>query len=441
MFWVFRVLWWLQHRILRRFTPAGWLVASAMAVAGVMSIDPETTVAYQAFPALLFLLMSAVAFGWFFRVRFGATRVMPRFGTAGNPLSYRIRLKNLDSTSQRDLALLEDLADSAPSFSEWKAVQLADERRVLASFLRYRRRAHPFKQAMVDPVEIPPLRPGEETEVTVQLLPLRRGVLRFRGVTIARPDPLGFFRAEHRQEVPQSLLVLPKRYPLPPLQLPGNMRYQHGGVALASSVGQSDEFVSLRDYRRGDPLRHIHWRSWAKAGKPIVKEFEDEYFVRHGLVLDTFTDDPRGDAFEEAVSIAASFACSLEIQESLLDLLFVGNQAYCFTAGRGLAHADQMLEILASVRACTEGGFERLEGLVLNHVSVISGCIVVLLDWDTQRQAFIRKLMGVGVPVLVFLLVEPGRAAEVDPGPMRNHPDAFHVLEVGKVEAGLAQLK
>ena len=25
--------------------------------------------------------------------------------------------------------------------------------------------------------------------------------------------------------------------------------------------------MALRDYRRGDPMRHIHWRSWAKTGK------------------------------------------------------------------------------------------------------------------------------------------------------------------------------
>ena len=132
------------------------------------------------------------------------------------------------------------------------------------------------------------------------------------------------FRAFVKVPLPQTVLILPKRYPLPPIALPGAMKYQEGGVALASNIGRSEEFVSLREYRRGDPLRHIHWRSWAKAGKPIVKEFEDEFFVRHALVLDTFTDDPHSEAFEEAVSVAASFACTVLTQESLLDLLFVG---------------------------------------------------------------------------------------------------------------------
>ena len=200
----------------------------------------------------------------------------------------------------------------------------------------------------------------------VELTPLaaRHRAVRRRDAGAARSAGL-VSRVQHSCRCRRSVLILPKRYPLPPIALPGTMKYQEGGVALASNVGQSDEYVALRDYRHGDPLRHIHWRSWAKAGKPIVKEFEDEFFVRHALVLDTFTDHPHSEVFEEAVSVAASFACTLLTQESLLDLLFVGPQAYCFTAGRGLAHADQMLEILASVRACRDQPFRALEQLVL----------------------------------------------------------------------------
>jgi hypothetical protein len=244
-----------------------------------------------------------------------------------------------------------------------------------------------------------------------------------------------------RIPLPQSALILPKRYPLPPVPLPGVLKYQEGGVALASNVGQSEEFVALRDYRHGDPLRHIHWRSWAKVGKPVVKEFEDEFFVRHALVLDTFTDDPQSDLFEEAVSVAASFAASILTQESLLDLLFVGEQSYCFTAGRGLAHSDRMLEILAAVIPCHDHPFSVLEHLVLNHVSVVSGCICVLLAWDQPRRSFVQKLKELGVPLLVLVITWSGEGRSLPPGPMQDEPDHFHVLETGQVEQGLAKLK
>jgi hypothetical protein len=171
-----------------------------------------------------------------------------------------------------------------------------------------------------------------------------------------------------------------------------------------------------------------------------VKEFEDEFFVRHALVLDTFTELPNSELFEEAVSVAASFACTVRTQESLLDLLFVGPEAFCFTAGRGLGREDQMLEILASVRNCPEKPFRSLEHLVLGHAGAVSGCICVLLDWDRERQEFVKKIRALDVPMMVLVLVPEGNAEMLDPGPLRDTPDKFHVLETGRVKEGLAKL-
>jgi uncharacterized protein (DUF58 family) len=402
--------------------------------------DTDNNLSYQGFTFLFSLLLIPVVFCFFFRARFTAERLLPRFGTVGSALRYNVTIRNLTRKPQVALTLLEDLNDPRPSFAEWLALQLADERRVRSFRFSKRRRKNPFKLATVKEAAVPPIAPGQKADLGVELLPLRRGVLRFRGVTLARPDPLGILRAFVKQPLSQSVLILPKRYPLPPVALPGSMKYQQGGVALASSVGQSEEFVALRDYRNGDPLRHIHWRSWAKTGKPVVKEFEDEFFVRHALVLDTFTDQPHGEAFEEAVAVAASFACTVQTQESLLDLLFVGPESYCFTAGRGLGGADHMLEVLASVRACAQP-FQILERLVLNHLALVSGCVCVLLAWDKQRRDFVKKLAEFGVPVLVLVIVEAGGADKIETGPLSGTPERFHVLEAGRIQEGLGRLR
>jgi len=389
---------------------------------------------------LLVLLVTAICLSRPFKVPFAASRVLPRFGTAGCPLSYEVRMKNLSRWRQNGLFLLENVAEPGPSFKEWVAVQRAEQRMLRSFRFSGRQSFHPFRIAGVKDAPVPAMAPGQEVEVRVELTPLRRGVLRFTGVTLARPDPFGLFRALTRVPLPQTLLVLPKRYLVPKVALPGTSKYQEGGVALAASVGQSDEYVALRDYRQGDPLRHIHWRSWARVGRPVVKEFEDEFFVRHALVLDTFTDDPRGEVFE-AVSVAASFACTLPTQESLLDLLFVGPQSYCFTAGRGVAHVEQMLEIMASVRACSDQPFSALENLVLEHVAVVSGCVCVLVAWDEARREFIRKLKALGVPLLVVVIAPPGESRKLEPDPLSDEPDRFLVLEAGQIELGLAKLK
>jgi uncharacterized protein (DUF58 family) len=423
----------------RRFTRTGLTLLGALVIAAIMAPDTENNVSYQVFTLLFCMLGVAASFGWRFGAPFSAKRLLPRFGTAGCPMTYAVSVKNLSLKNQAGLILMEDWEDPRPSFSEWHAAQTA-ERKKFRSFRFSSGQGANFRLPAVKAGAIPTLTPQEEVEVKIEMTPLRRGILHFKGVRLARPDPLGLFNAFARLPLAQSTLILPKRYPIPPVAFPGTLKYQDGGVALASHVGQSEEFIALRDYRHGDPLRHIHWRSWAKAGKPVVKEFEDEFFVRHALVLDTFIEHPYSELFEEAVSVAASFACAIQTQESLLDLLFVGPQSYCFTAGRGLAHTDQMLEILASVRPCADHSFSSLESLVLNHVTAVSGCICVLLDWDEKRRRFIEKLRSLGAPALVLVLVDRERGS-LDAGPMKDDPDRFHVLHVGKIKGDLAKIR
>jgi uncharacterized protein (DUF58 family) len=142
-------------------------------------------------------------------------------------------------------------------------------------------------------------------------------------VNVARTDPLGFVKGIARVSLDARVVALPKRYRIPVLALPGARKFQQGGVSLSASIGDSEEFLSLRDYRPGDPLHRLHWKSFARTGKPIVKEYQDEFFERHALVLDTGTRRGEDAAFEEAVAVAASFVHTIDTQECLLDLLFV----------------------------------------------------------------------------------------------------------------------
>jgi uncharacterized protein (DUF58 family) len=343
----------LGYRVPRRFTPAGLLTLAAMLSSGVIGMDMDQTVAFQAFAFGGCIVLVAMAAAPFFRGKFSVERVLPRFGSVGQPFAYHVRVHNQASRPLRDLEWLEEIADPRPTYGEFVWLQHVKARRAFRLHLAHTPPVN-HRAAVFKPTVLPPLPIQGIIDARVELQPLRRGPLRFTGVTIARQDPFGLFRGFVRQRLPQTVLILPKRYPLPDIALPGTRQYQRGGVTLAAAIGESEEFVSLRDYRPGDPVRHIHWRSWARLGRPIVKEFQDEHFVRHALILDTFIEPDQGQAFEEAISVAASFACSMGTQESLLDLMFVGSQAVCLTTGRGLGQAEQALEVLASVQASRE---------------------------------------------------------------------------------------
>jgi len=154
--------------------------------------------------------------------------------------------------------------------------------------------------------------------------------------------------------------------------------------------------------------------------------------VRHALILDTFTERRTAQLFEAAVSVAASLVSSPRNQEILLDLMFVGTQAYCFTGGRGLAQTENLLEVLACVEAC-EQPFEHLYPLIKEHSAGLSGAICVLLDWDEARQQLVRLLKSNGVALLVIVV---SRTA-VD---LTDEYNDVQVLTLDNLAEGLAKL-
>ncbi len=435
-----RFAYYLRQWLTRRFTPMGLGVLVCLDISAIIGMDTNQSLSYQVFTFLTALLSVAIAASLFIRYRFSATRILPRFGTVGMPLQYRVVLQNKMQKPQKGLKLLESFAGSFPSLPEFRRIATLSkkwsERRQ-----KWLRIVAQTQWAIAPAIDLPILSAQDSTEAIGEITPLRRGLLQFKALTIACPDPLGLFNTCVTLPLSQSLLILPKRYQLPAIQLPGGRRHQSGGVALASSVGDSEEFRALREYRPGDPPRKIHWKSWAKIGKPIVKEEQDEYFVRHALILDTFQPEPHSEILEEAISIAASLACEVQTQESLLDMMFVGLEAHCFTVGRGLGQTERMLELLASVAPCQDKPFDSIIPVVQTRFSLLSGCICIFLTWDDDRKALVERLQSMGIPTMV-LVIEGDRHLTHHPALecLKNAQSSVHILKLGQIQQGLLKL-
>jgi uncharacterized protein (DUF58 family) len=433
----------LNRRFSGRITMVGWFVLVLTGLTAALGADTGSSLAYQTFAFLICAVIVALIGVRFSRRTVEFERSLPKFGSAGEPMPYRMIVRNRSKATFRALSIIEEHADPRPTMEQFLNIpEPGEEKRNWfdRQFLVYRWRWLSMQNKRIEfyEVALPDLPPGALRETEASLMPTRRGIARLAGVIVACPEPFGLFRAFRRIAAPQSVLILPKRYRLPAFELPGSTKYQQGGVSMALSIGESEEFVSLREYRPGDPLRRVHWKSFAKAGKPLVKEFQDEFFVRHALVLDTFGTPQLDAAFEEAVSVAASLAYTIQDHDSLLDLMFIGPQAYCFTSGRGLARIEQILEILATVQMCQDKGVDALETLVLRHLNQMSGCLCVFLSWDEPRQNVVRLLKSRGVPLRVFVITQDERPLE--PGIMADDTDNFHTLPIGKIAERLAAL-
>ena len=440
-------LLWLSYRLrrwgLRQFTPSGLALLVALAVAGLIGLDIKQSVSYQVFALLFALLLVAIAASRFIRYRLSATRNLPRFGTVGVPLQYRIGVHNVTRKRLRGLRIQDEIAATFPPYAAFaKTVKEKNPIRRRRAWLRVLARN---QWAVVRSTDLPVLAAKQTTEVTVELVPLHRGVLPLASIVFTCPDPLGFVNRCFSLYLPQSLLVLPQRYQLPPMEMPGMRRHQAGALALASSVGDSEEFRALREYRPGDSPRKIHWKSWAKLGKPVIKEEQAEYAVRHGLILDTFQTEDHSEALEAAVAIAASFACTLQTsgqsQECLLDTVFAGATENCFTVGRGVGQTERLLEWLASIKACQNQPFKALRPTVQTKLGQLSGCICIFLDWDRDRQQLVELLQVAKIPTLILVVAGENGLSEVpDRSCLQERQSRLHVLPIDGIQEALLQL-
>lgn len=409
----------------RTFTAAGMLVLAAMILSGVFGIDTTQSTAYRMFAFLLVLLGIALIGRRWRRGRFAMVRMLPRAATSGENFEYRVRLTNLSQTEAQSLSLRDELADPRPDYAQFCAAMKWPSYR---GWLRLIERKRIGRVALAS---IDKLGPGAAIEVRVAAQALRRGRMHFTRALVGCDEVLGLARGLTTLALEQNLVVLPRRYALPPLSLPGGRRYQQGGVTLASSVGDSEEFIGLRDYRPGDPLQKVHWKSFARLGHPVVREYQDEYFERYALILDTFGVAADAEAFEEAVAVAASFACTIDTQECMLDLMFVGALAYTYTAGRGQLQAGSLLEVLAGVELCTHKRFAELAAALTARAAGLSGCVCILLGWDQARADLIEQLRARGSVLRVLC---------VSVRPIVDAPSWVTHLVPGKVQEGLATL-
>ena len=435
----------IGHWIRQRFTPAGMLLLSGLVASATFGLDTRQTLAYQICTLSGSLLLTALIATIFLRSRYELNRSLPDYGTLGQKLEYVLSIRNSGTHAQQDALFFDELDTAYPDYLEFRNTRDSNDRyrNIIDRMIGYPRLLTSINKkrgANIPPVEVQALAAGETIDKKIEIMPVRRGYLYFRQTKIAKSDPLGLFRSIRTQTHHDRLLILPKRYTVSPVKLPGRRKYQHGGMNLVSSVGDAQEFFSLRDYRPGDPLRSIHWRSYAKKGEPVVKEQQDEYFSRYGLVLDTFLEKRAEFILEEAVSVAASLAVAIRNQDALLDLMFVGTEAYRFTSGRGLASTASMLGILACVADCRNSAFRNLEQLVLQHAGASSGFICILLDWDGPRRQLIQKLRNLQLAVQVIVISHNGNVKHPDNDPMADQPQSFWILEAGRIQESLDQL-
>ena len=401
----------MSHFFGSRIRPTAWLLLGICGLSVLMGADLRQSAVVALSLLMVGILTVALIWAIFRRAKVMVVRHLPETGAVGEELSYFVKVTNVGKSKLNEIHFREKGDDPRPT--EWEFIHLRepgeDERNIFDRALAYYRwkwlidRGGKWKSLGCS--KALNLESGETDEVKLTLIPKRRGVLRLDDLRVELPDPFGLFqRCRPTGNEVGEILVIPRRYKLPPLELGGQSELKIGGETASTVKGEGGEFMGLREYRPGDSPRHMHWKAWARTGQPIVKEFEEIRFPRYGLILDTNLRGSGPELFEEAVSVAASFVSTMDRESCLLDLMFVRDEPEVFTAGRGVAKVDRLMEILARTEANDEGGYDSLKRLVMRYAAEMTACVVVLTGWDEEREEFVAKLRQSGMEVHLYVI-------------------------------------
>jgi uncharacterized protein (DUF58 family) len=162
--------------------------------------------------------------------------------------------------------------------------------------------------------------------------PLRRGPVGAREWILETGDPLGFFRRRGPSIDSEVALVLPRF-----AALAERPRARELEASLATPrAGSGTEMFGVREYRPGDPLRRIHWRSSARHGELIVREFEPPGVQTLGIFCDPAP--PTAEAADQIARLAASEAW---------DCLRTGGRAVVWAPGAEPSRPDESRSLWA----------------------------------------------------------------------------------------------
>ncbi|MFA5867177.1 MAG: DUF58 domain-containing protein [Actinomycetota bacterium] len=189
--------------------------------------------------------------------------------------------------------------------------------------------------------------PGGASRAVTYETALPRGVYTKAGLAADSGAPFGVWHRRVSNEATAGITIYPAYEEIPTFPILEPMSSPSETVHERRSAGSGYDYLGIREYRRGDSMRAVHWRSSARRGELVVKEFEEEIATPVSIVIDLKAGTAAGRAGDDSLDAAARVAATLA--------------NYCLKAGHPLRLFAQDKEAVAKIER--PGFFPTLEWL------------------------------------------------------------------------------
>lgn len=185
------------------------------------------------------------------------------------------------------------------------------------------------------------------------------------------------------------------------------------GLHRSPHRGFSVEFNDYRQYQRGDDLRHVDWKLYARSEKFYIKQYEDETNTRCMLALDTSASMAYGSKglskLDYAISVASALAYFIMRQRDAVGLLTYDDKLRDFLPARARQpHLMQLLRVLSQVQPGQQTDAAKPLGDLAATLTKKSLVLLIsdLLQGEEATLATLRNLRAMGHDVIVLHVMD-----------------------------------
>jgi len=393
----FKTKKWRQEHITRN----GYTLIIFLFISVLLGLDVTKNSSYHIFSILFSILIISIIHSKIFNSKFNIIRSLPKYGTVNQELVYNLKIQNLKNREEISIFYKDKVYGAIPTVEEFITIPEPNEekRNIWDRKLLYYRWLWLLKKKELisnTQIELPDFLANETKMIKVSIIPLKRGEIKFNSAIFGRSDIFNMFNAIKYIYSEDTVLVLPKRYTVKTPNLDSDKLNSSEDNDVLSITGQGNEFFALRDYRNGDNIRNIHWKSWAKRGKPVIKEYQKRSFPQKALILDIFAKNIDEDIFETSISIASSFISPLNNTPSSIDEVIIDEYKEEI-----INNEDNILIYLSKLKLKNSSfKFYNVE----EKLKSITGLILIFNKLDKTRIEFIKTIRNLNIETYIILV-------------------------------------
>jgi uncharacterized protein (DUF58 family) len=256
-------------------------------------------------------------------------------------------------------------------------------------------------QFQIDPDDLPLVNEVKSKRSARALMPFRiarRGICRWPRLQVSSSFPFNLFRFRQTFRVQGELIALPRFLPLAGFSFADTCHQLAGSFDhSANQVDDSEMLLGSREFVPGMTVKRWDYASWARIGKPAVREYQSERQQTASLLIDTFAaekmDEDFESRFEAVLSLTASLSQRLSEIEFDLENVLLGSDD--LNLDRDLSRSVRLQMLNRELALAQPDAVAHLDAIVNHHQPLLADAsvlFVILNGWDDRRAALLQRL-------------------------------------------------